>query len=210
MKRAALVALVLAACGGSGAQAPVMGPSGPGGRVPRRLSADQLRASLVAATGEAWTAERLVLDPDQIGGYNRQPNADLLDALAPTLGRPDYAHTTSEMIDPAITFTKLASDAARAACRASVKADVAQAQADKRRILRWVSATDTLASNAAAVRKNVGYLGLRFWGRTMAADDADLATLTTLFDRASSQATPPDGWRAVCIALATDPQFLTY
>lgn len=191
------------------------------GRAPRRLSVEKLRASLLAATGFTWVASRRVSDPDAPGGATQLPDADMLEALAATLGRPDYVTSTTESLDPAVTFAKLAGDAARSACRASVNADVA-ARAE-RRILRFAGPADTLAANPAAVRKNIAYLALRFWGRKVAEADAALAPLLKLFERASTApaskdasgaaraaATPADGWRAVCIAMATDPQFLTY
>jgi hypothetical protein len=63
----------------------------------------------------------------------------------------------------------------------------------------------------------------RFWGRGLAADSAEVTAIATVFRTASTTpevrdgsrvtrpaGTPVDGWRAVCIAMATDPQFLTY
>jgi hypothetical protein len=177
------------------------------GRAPRRLSVDQLRAALLAATGYTWVASRRVSDPESETGFTKLPDADMLEALAPTLGRADYATTTSDSVDPAVSFSKLAGDAARASCRASVQADLASH--GERRILRQVTPRDTLASNPSAVRANLAYLALRFWGRQIDPGDPELGALVTLFDHASA-GRPSEGWRAVCIAMATDPQFLTY
>src|SRR5207247_1046900 len=105
------------------------------------------------------------------------------------------ATTTSESVDPAVTFSKLAGDAARSACRASVKGDLAL-PAEERRILRFV--TSEPASDAA-VRKNLAYLALRFWGRRLAPEDPELGALAVLLDRASRAAGPGSGWRAVCV-----------
>lgn len=192
------------------------------GRAPRRVNVEQLRASLLAATGFTWVASRRVFDPDSPSGFSQLPDADMLEALAATLGRPDYVTSTSESIEPAVTFAKLAGDAARSACRAAVNADV-EGKAPPPRILRHATAHDTLASNRAAVEKNLSYMALRFWGRVIAPGDAELAPLVMLFERASTASagvdangakraasTSVDGWRAVCIAMATDPQFLTY
>ena len=197
------------------------------GRAARRLNVEQLRASLEAATGFTWVASRRVFDPDSPSGFSQLPDADMLEALAATLGRPDYVTSTSESIEPAVTFAKLAGDAARSACRAAVMADVEGKAVDgvvsPPRILRHAAPRDTLASNAAAVKKNLAYMALRFWGRHVAPQSADLAPLVKLFERASTApastdttgvkraaATPADGWRAACIAMVTDPQFLTY
>ena len=176
-------------------------------RSPRRLGGEQLRASLLAATGFTWRAGHSVLDPKSPRGLVDVPDADMLEVLAGTLGEADYKTSVSDAIDPAVTFSKLASDAARSACRASLAADVAEPSASKRRLLRWVDATSV---DAQAVRKNLAYLSLRFWGQVTSEDSPDLGPLVTLFERASSGASPVDGWRAVCIAMATDPQFLTY
>jgi hypothetical protein len=191
------------------------------GRAGRRLNVDQLRASLIAATGFTWVASRRVSDPDSPTGSTQLPDADMLEALAATLGRPDYVTSTNASIDPAVTFAKLANDASRVACRASVESDVAQPW--QRRILVFAAPNDSLRSNAGAIKKNLSYLALRFWGRSVSPEDPQLIPLVTLFERASMAgaskdesgvvrvpAAAVDGWRAVCIAMANDPQFLTY
>lgn len=192
------------------------------GRAPRRLSVEQLRESLHVATGHIWVARRRISDPDAPGGTTIDPQADMLEALAATLGRADYVTTTSNTLDPSVTFAKLASDAARSACRAGVEDDLRRAPGERRLIVH-VQPTDTLTSNAMGVRRNLAYLALRFWGRQLDPSDSELDPLVTLFERASTApaardrngtmrpaGTPADGWRAVCIAMATDPQFLTY
>ncbi len=191
------------------------------GRAARRLDVDQLRQSLLAATGFTWVATRRVLDPDSPSGFTQLPDADILEALGATLGRPDYVTSTNESIDPAVTFAKLASDAARVACRLSVAADVKGEGA--RHILVHVGPRDTAAASPEKVRQNLSFLVLRFWGRQVPPGADELGPLVHLFERASTApagkdangvaraaATPADGWRAVCIAMATDPQFLTY
>jgi len=180
------------------------------GRAARRLTVDQLRASLLAATGYSWVASRVVSDPDSANGVTALPDADMLEALAATLGRPDYVTSTNESIEPAVTFAKLANDAARSACRASVKDDVAP-QGKEKHILRYATPKDTLASNPDAIRKNISYLVLRFWGRQIEASSVELAPIVGLFEQVTkAPGNPTEGWRAVCIAMATDPQFLTY
>ena len=191
------------------------------GRAGRRLSVDQLRASLLAATGFTWVASRRVSDPDSPNGSTQLPDADMLEALAATLGRPDYVTSTNASIDPAVTFAKLANDASRVACRASLESDLAQPW--QRRLLVLAAPNDSLRSNAVAIRNNLSYLALRFWGRAVRPGDPELMPLLSLFERASTAgpskdasgavrgpATPVDGWRAVCIAMANDAQFLTY
>ncbi len=191
------------------------------GRAPRRLGVEQLRASLLAATGRTWVASRRVSDPDSPSGFTQLADADMLEALAATLGRPNYVTSTSESIEPAVTFAKLAGDAARSACRSAVQADVAGKESPH--ILVHATAKDTHAKNPAAIDANLSFLAMRFWGRRIAPGDPELRPLAELFEKASSApagtdsngtvrtaAAPADGWRAVCIAMATDPQFLTY
>lgn len=188
------------------------------GRAPRRLNVSQLRAALLQAVGVIWREERRILTAEAPSGSIVDPNADMLEILAQTLGEPDYDQATQENLDPSATFSKLIGDAARKACRDGVVADLARPTA-QRILLRYASERDTAAGAEAAVRRNLQYLTLRFWARDVATDSPDVTALLGLFRTASTApaqgmthpaGTPADGWRAVCIALATDPQFLTY
>lgn len=191
------------------------------GRAARRMNVRQLREALRAATGANWVARRTVSDPDSPTGTRVDPEADMFDVLAATLGRADYVTSTRNSIDPGVTFSKLAGDAARATCASAVTRDATVERAS-RNIMREVDPTTTVASDRAAVRRNLSVLVLRFWGRTVDPADPQLDSLERLFERASTlpavregttmrvATTPSDGWRAVCVALATDPQFLTY
>ena len=65
---------------------PIIDPSTPGartsgGRTPRRLSADQVRASLLEVTGYSYRGEAYVRDFLAPIGYVNDPDADLLDVL---------------------------------------------------------------------------------------------------------------------------------
>lgn len=193
------------------------------GRAPRRLTVDQLKASLLVATGFTWQDNRSVADPTAPSGRRTIANADMLEELAGTLGRADFLNTTSHANDPAVTFSKLAGDAARFACNRSVTFDLTQPQAANRRIIREVDMAATSMTDNAGVRRNIQYLSRRFWGRVLPIDSAEITALQRVFDVASRSplepmgptgrheaGTPASGWRAVCIALATDTQFLTY
>lgn len=191
------------------------------GRAARRMNVRQFREALRGATGQIWVARRTVSDPDSPSGTTTVPDADMLEVLSATLGRADYANTTRNSIDPGVTFAKLAGDAARYACGAAVRNDAMVARGE-RRIMREVEPDTTAASDREAVRRNISELALRFWGRTIAPGDSQLDPLVRVFETTSTlpaaregttmraAATPSDGWRAVCVALATDPQFLTY
>jgi hypothetical protein len=166
------------------------------GRKPKRLSVDQLNASILAATGIAWT--------DTINGV---PKTNVLNYLAPTLGRPDYAQITHDSLDPNVMFAKFVGDGARKVCSDLATNDKGS-PADKRVLVRVAGATE--ANNLEAVNKNVIYLRTRFLG-----DDASGFSLTSPFvkvfqDTVSGGGTADDGWLAVCVAMMTDPLFLTY
>jgi len=181
------------------------------GRAPRRLDLEQFRASLDQVVGARWVGPRDVRTPASPTGTRFEAEADLLDFYGRTLGRPDYVTTTAEVTDPTITFTKLAGDAARAACAAGVPADVARPAAE-RRIFIEAAPGDALPAAEPAVRRNLAALALRFWGLVLAPDGAAVTAMLGVFRAATSQpmATPLDGWRAVCIDLATDPRFMSY
>jgi len=61
---------------------------------------EQLRAGAPGGHRHTWVASRRVSDPDSPSGATQLPDADMLEALAATLGRPDYVTSTSESIDP--------------------------------------------------------------------------------------------------------------
>jgi hypothetical protein len=187
------------------------------GRAPRRVDVRQFRAALMNAVGLTWMESRRIASAEVPGGAYTDPNADMLVQVAATLGQPNYLTSTSEAVDPNPTFSKLVGDAARKACRDGITMDLARAPGE-RILLRHATERDTFASNPDGVRRNLSYLALRFWARQVAPGDAGLAGLQRLFELASTlpgegslpAGTPADGWRAVCIALVTDNQFLTY
>lgn len=181
------------------------------GRAPRRLDIDQFRSSLDELVGARWTGPRTVRTAEAPSGSRFEPEADLLEFFAATLGRPDYISTTSEVLEPTVTFTKLAADAARGACARGVVNDAARPRAE-RRILVEVEPGDTVPAAEAAVRRNISALALRFWGIEAAPASETVTGVLEVFRVAVTQprATPLDGWRAVCIDLATDTRFLSY
>jgi hypothetical protein len=181
------------------------------GRAPRRLALELFRASLEQVVGARWVGPRTVRTAASPTGTRFEAEADLIDFYGRTLGRPDYVTTTAEVTEPTITFTKLAADAARDVCTAGVRADVARAPAE-RRLLVEATEADALPAAEAAVRRNLAALALRFWGVVLAPDGAAVTAMLGVFRAAASppMATPLDGWRAVCIDLATDPRFMSY
>ena len=87
-------------------------------------------------------------------------------------------------------------------------------------LLRHADKADTVSSNPAAIDKNLRYLELRM--HAVKVDDTDattIAPLRTLFQStvdalaagaAASESDVKEGWRVVCVALLTAPEFHIY
>jgi hypothetical protein len=189
--RTLALAVALAACGGESADPPGRDPvepteQSPGRRV-RRLTADQFARSLEIATGQAWTRYA---------------------TYAETMGKPDFGELTDEGLDLSVTFDKLVHDAAREACGKAVDLDRTGGGTV---IMRDARPADRDHAKYVA---NLQYLHLRFLGvKVDAADDARLAPWLTLLEAEpvpTTDTTMATRWKAVCIGLATHPDFLTY
>ena len=198
--------------GGSGGGTGGSGGSGGGGILggalsggAQRMSVRQLRASLpVILGGETW----------KVGAVNG------FDARSVTLGEPDYIGVVDENFEPSPLYVKFMGDMARDACNRALAVDVAQPTMAIRSIEKFVGLTDTVASNKAGVDENLRYLRLAFHGMKVAAtDEQPIAALRTLFDEsvkaakgtgALTQAHVTEGWRTVCVALLTAPEYHLY
>jgi hypothetical protein len=186
-----------AAGGGSATPDVVMGT--------RRLSVAQLKASLpVVLGGSTWKTNSTTV------GF---------DSRAAALGQPDYVSVTEENLEPSPLYLKFMADAARVACTDVVTVDAALAQ-NARVMTRFVSLTDTATTKPDDVNANLRYLKLRFHGiKVQPADDAAIAEARKLFSAAVSGAAGTatvtathvrEGWKAVCIALLTAPEYHLY
>lgn len=162
----------------------------PAARRLRRLSAEQLDRSLRVATGQRWR------------DFERR---------AAALGRPDYDEVLSENREISVAFDKLVGDAAAETCSDAVAADRAGAAAPA--ILRHASVADVAEP---VLRRNVSYLLLRFHGVVVPPDDPrvepwlHLLTAPVALDASTGEDAMALRWTAVCIGLATHPDFLTY
>lgn len=181
------------------------------GRAPRRLDVDQFREALERSLGARWTGPRVIYPSSFATGPRMVPDADLVEFYAVSLGRPDYINSTSEVLDPTVTFAKLSTDAARAVCAAAVRLDVTRPPAE-RTILLEASSSDALPAGEGAIRRNLSALALTLWAADFAPDSGPVTRMLEVFRAGTAEpgATPLDGWRAVCIDLATDPRFWTY
>lgn len=184
-----LALVAIAACAEDPAP-PTVDPVGPAevaaGRRVRRLTAEQFHRSLEIATGQTWSRYA---------------------AFAAALGRPDYGDIVDEGRDLSITFDKLVHDAARETCAEAVAAD----RGGRDVILRAAAIGDR---DDAAFAANLRYLYRRFLGFTIDdAADPRLAPWLGLLRGAEPAATDDvmaARWTAVCVGLATHPDFLTY
>ena len=177
---------------------------------PRRLSADQWRASLPVIFGNGVDGKPIT--------WVVTPNKPALDVptTAAAFGEPDYLTTTAEDLDPSVLYAKFTDDAARSVCFQVRDADLARTDPKTRVLVHDAALADTVASNAGAVNANLRYLKLRFHG-VHVTDDGTLEGLRKVFTTSaagSTAATPElknaDGWLAVCVALVTAPEFHVY
>ncbi len=178
----------------------------------QRVTIAQLRGTLPVALGYDLTGQPITwVYP------NGRPG---LDVVSLTLGEPNYIDTTEEDLSASPLYLKFMDDLARDACDRGLRADYARNAAADRALLRYVEAADTVSSNASGVNQNLRYLKLRFHGvKIDEADDAAIAPLRDLFARgvqsSAGAATPTandvkEGWRVVCNALLTAPEFHIY
>jgi hypothetical protein len=175
----------------------------PVSRSPRRLSVDQLIASVQVVASDdgsiTWNQDKATIER--------------------TLGKPDYIIVTDEDLTPSTLYMKFVDDLAHDVCNKMVAAPTASQV-----LMKYVANTDTLESNPTTVKQNMRYLYLRFFGRKVAdTDDTTIQPLLTVFDSVtnakstlpdggsgSSALGPVEGWRAVCVAAFTSPDFHIY
>ncbi len=165
---------------------------GHAGRAPRRISVAQLKASIITVTGKQWTQ---------------------IDNLASSLGQADYALTVSDATEPNLVFAKFLDDGAREVCLSVARDDLARAQ-DLRVLWPDVPGTgrDFTLLDDATIQKNLLTLSVRFWGSPL--DTAELTDWTATFKKLATRAKtinrPEQAWGSICVAMMTDPRFITY
>jgi hypothetical protein len=175
------------------------------GRVARRLSVAQLKASF-----------DLLFAVDDAGepvGWRTPEGADAFAVNAMLLGEPDWLVSTAENLDPTLLYAKLLDDAARQACDRTLALDMTRPEPQARVLLPFVTSGETVQSNPTAVDANLRYLRLRFHQiDTPPGVEEPILALRELFSRATQDNAeqPLEGWRAVCVALVTAPEFSIY
>ncbi len=162
------------------------------GRAPRRISVDQLDASIKQVLGRSWNAL----------GY-----------LGPSMGKADFAYVTTESTEVNLVFTKFLDDGARELCHATAREDLEKTDATTRILSRFIPDPKKPATaDAAAVEKNLITVSTRFWGYPLSGDE--LTRWTGFWNKVATLGEetrrPEQTLQSLCIALMTDPRFLTY
>ncbi|MFP2931050.1 hypothetical protein ACLESO_38835 [Pyxidicoccus sp. 3LG] len=165
------------------------------GRAPRRLTVAQLDAAIIQAVGRRW---------------------DGLESRATSMGRADYALVVNENIEPNLVFAKFLEDGARNVCLAQARAEVARTNPQERVLSRTLPGpwADLRQLSDAQVREFLVYNSTRFWGSPLAGDE--LTKWVGLFTQAATRVESLNPKRReqvlalVCIAMLTDPRFITY
>ena len=165
---------------------------GHAGRAPRRISVPQLKQSIVTVTGRQWSQ---------------------IDNLAASLGQADFAITVSDATEPNLVFAKFLDDGAREVCLNAARDDLGRAQ--EARVL-WPDVPgmgrDFTALDDTTIQKNLSTMSVRFWGSPL--DPDELTAWTETFKkvalRAKTTNKPEQAWGAICVAMMTDPRFITY
>lgn len=184
--------------------------AGPSSSLAQRLSVGQLRSSLPVILGTDGTGASVTWRVGAAVGF---------DTRSATLGEADYLNRVDDDLEPSPLYVKFMFDMARDSCNRVITADAARAPSAKV-LTRYVNATDTVASAKANVDRNLRSLRLAFHGVKVAdTDDGGIATYRKLFDdavKAAAGAGTPnaanvtEGWRAVCVALLTAPEYHFY
>jgi hypothetical protein len=174
-------------------------------RARQRMNVDQLKAAIAGS----------------LGGYVwMEGQEDRLEALAPTLGRPDYVESTREDLTPSLVFVKFLEDLANDACVTIVGIEYQTTSADERTLVTLMHPNDDPYLFPDEVTATIQDLVRRFHGRNLADGSAELERWRKLLldahDWTFAELSSPDmpihflGWRDVCIVLITHPDFYTY
>ena len=163
------------------------------GRAPRRITVAQLKASIQTVTGRQWSQ---------------------IDTLSASLGKADFALVNAESTEPNLVFAKFLEDGAREVCTAAAAADLTTPLAGDRVLSPEVPASivDLSKIDLPTAKKNLVYLSTRFWGQPLEGPELDTwaASFTTMAARAQASNKKREAWGAICIAMMTDPRFITY
>ncbi|MFT7582203.1 MAG: hypothetical protein ACI9MR_003885 [Myxococcota bacterium] len=164
----------------------------------RRMDIDQLSGAIRSATGFGWT------------GVTGGREFDQFEALANTLGRPDYIESTQEDFEPTALFQKFLGEAARTTCTELAEAEVNDGTHTPI-LLAEAGIGDTYESAPNRIDANLRQLLLRFHGTKLEANAPGLDRWRWLFRSALHvSGDTMTTWRTVCTGLVMHPDFYTY
>ena len=168
-------------------------------RARQRMTIPQLSDALQQVTGGlGWTELQ--------GGIE----ADLFEVFASSLGVPDYIEATREDRSASALFHKFLDEAARHAC-SDLMVRETSGQPFEPHLMVHATASDTVASDPAAIDANLRYLLLRYHGRKVVGDAAALNAWRWLFESVTHvTGEPAIGWRGVCVGLISHPDFYSF
>jgi hypothetical protein len=161
------------------------------GRAPRRLTVDQLKASIQTTTGRQWSK---------------------IDSLAATLGKADFAISVSHSTETNLVFTKFLDDGAREVCMAAATADLTAA-ANARVLSKIVpSGKDFSTMTDPQINETLDKLAIQFWGSPLGSAEKPLwaTTFKKIALKAKTIAKPEQAWGSMCVAFMTDSRFIFY
>lgn len=175
----------------------------PSARAVSRMNIEQLARSIPIVTGGIRWEEDFGDGP-----------VDMLQALAPTLGAPDYLLVTEENLEPSLIIAKFMGDASHRICTRWVSESRAKHESLAPEARTLVHHDDWSSLAPEDVEHTLSKLLLRFFARHVPPGDPGLEPYVGLFEDASGGALKGqeahDGWLAVCLALMTDPEFVLY
>jgi hypothetical protein len=154
-------------------------------RPPHRLRVPQLDRTIESIFGYRWAS---------------------LDDLAMAMGQPNLVDVTQEDRSISPLFLKFLNDAARGSCAARVAMDFHPDL--EARLIVGVSSSDTFETAPEAMEAALQHVLLLFHGRRITGDE--LVRWRSLFEEAAALDSPEIGWRTVCVAAMTHPDFYTY
>ncbi len=164
-------------------------------RTRRRMDIDQLEATIEKVSGGmTWT----------------QGNTNQFQALAQTLGKPDYVNLTGEDLEPSALFQKFLDDASRQVCDKMVAKEQG-VSLDSKILMLHAGPQHTWADDPGKILNNLQHLLLRFHGRYVATDAPEMERWRWLYESAEFVSQDPTtAWRTVCVGLMVHPFFYTY
>jgi hypothetical protein len=152
-----------------------------------------------AASARRLSVAQLERSLEVVGGFP-EASIELPANLAFTLGQPDFRSVTEPSREPSPLFMKFMVDLAGFVCVRILEAD------------RLRPAGQRVLSRHEDLDENLRAIWFRFTGISGAAADAEVARLRETYQSATASTDDNEdaGRVAVCMAVATSPEFLLY